>query len=272
MTKYKYLPTNYITEAFKENGIHFHVISIIDKEEIHASFPIENGPFATVRFIVTGNENDVGVRVFGLINGVDEEKHSRVLQVNNQLNYKIRYLKFVLDPTDNSINVESDIPQNVSDDCLGEVALEMFVRTMRVLQINYKYFPQAVYTNDDLIFEDEDTMDALPVELQKKLLQRVQAIREKLDAEEADILAELEDDLQVETDDSQAETDDLSRELDDMIEELEAQLIKEANEEKDAEEFAQLLAQTEEIFEANDFLHKEDNEENPDNDDIDDDD
>ena len=65
------------------------------------------------------------------------------------MNHKVRFAKFVLD-NDGDINVEYDFPLKSSDDCVGEIAFEIFVRMMQILDEHYSIFMKAMYSNDPL--------------------------------------------------------------------------------------------------------------------------
>ena len=147
--EYKYKATGLIAKAFDEAKIKFRVETFLDNEEIQAKFGVDCGPNVAVSFISRDNDNDVAMRVFSLISNIPLEKRTRVIEACNSLNEKVRTIKFVID-TDNNVNVEYDFPQKLSDDCLGDVAIEMFVRTMHILDNEYSMFVKALFTEDDL--------------------------------------------------------------------------------------------------------------------------
>lgn len=66
------------------------------------------------------------------------------MEVCNQMHIKVRYVKFVLDE-DNDLNLEYDPPQLISDDCVGEVAVEMMIHIARIMDENYSAFMKALY-------------------------------------------------------------------------------------------------------------------------------
>lgn len=111
---------------------------------ISAGYTIEGGPFILIRFISRDDDNDVVIRVFEIINKVPAEKRAAVLEVCNQMHIKVRYVKFVLDE-DNDLNLEYDLPQETSDDCVGEAAFEMLYRIVKILDDNYSAFMKALY-------------------------------------------------------------------------------------------------------------------------------
>ena len=154
MKKYEFNAINRIAEVFEEHEVKFHVINMHGQEEVLAGFSVDNGPKVIMKFISRDNDNDVAARIFGLVSNTPREKHPRVLETCNILNRKIRYMKFYLD-NDGDINVEYDFPVKSSDECIGEMAFEIFIRTMQILDAEYEIFTKALYTDEKLEAEDE---------------------------------------------------------------------------------------------------------------------
>ena len=96
------------------------------------------------RFFVTDNSNDVAVRVLALINKVPAGKKSRIIAACNGLNAKLCYFKFILTEEGN-VDVTYDFPSRLSDDDTGPVAVEIFIRTMSVLNHHYDVLMEALY-------------------------------------------------------------------------------------------------------------------------------
>lgn len=109
MNEYKFNATNLIAEAFEKLDINFDVVSRQSSEQMLVFLSVNSGPHVTMRFISRDNDNDVAVRIFCLISNIPREKRTRVRDVCNALNNKIRYLKFSLD-TDGDIQVMYDFP------------------------------------------------------------------------------------------------------------------------------------------------------------------
>ena len=86
--------TNLISESFDQHGVKYRINEMENASEIEAGFSIKGGPAVSVRFISTDQENDVAVRVFGLINQVPEEKRMTVTEACNRLSEEIRFVKF----------------------------------------------------------------------------------------------------------------------------------------------------------------------------------
>lgn len=190
MSKYEFKAINLIAETFEKHGVKFDVVSHHGSEQLLAGFPVDSGPNVIMRFISNDNDNDVAARIFGLISNTPKEKRVRVMEACNVLNHKIRYMKFCLD-TDGDINVEYDLPVHSSDNCIGEMAFEIFVRTMQILDSEYSIFMKALYTDEELDIQGP----SIPTELMQKLLElrkimetRMADGEDSIDDEESDAL------------------------------------------------------------------------------------
>lgn len=82
-------------------------------------------------------------------------------------------MKFYLD-TDGDINVEYDFPVHSPDNSIGEMAFEIFVRMMQILDSEYSIFMKALYTEEELDIKGH----SIPAEL----MQRLQELRKKMEA------------------------------------------------------------------------------------------
>ena len=203
MSKYEFKAINLITETFEKRGVKFDVVSHRGSEQLLAGFSVDCGPNVIMRFISRDNDNDVAARIFGLITNTPKEKMGRVMEACNVLNHKIRYMKFYLD-TDGDINVEYDFPVHTPDDGIGEMAFEIFVRTMQILDSEYSIFMKALYSDEELDIQGH----SVPTELMQKLQElrkmmesRMATLEDSTDDEESDGL-DLDFDLDLETDGS----------------------------------------------------------------------
>lgn len=195
MKDYIYKATGLIQETFDEKGIKYQVETVGKTEMVCAGFSIDEGPSVIARFISRDNGNDVGLRVIGLINDITKAKRARVMEACNILNNAIRYVKFCIDD-DGDVNVEYDFPCRLSDDCVGEVAYEMFHRLMAILDGEYSIFMRAIYTTEPLKSSGENPPHGLLGRLSSMLddnnegssdaespadiLRRLKELREKL--------------------------------------------------------------------------------------------
>ena len=72
------------------------------------------------------------------------------MEACNILNCKVRYVKFYVD-TDGDINCEYDFPGKITDECIAEIALEILIRSMHIMNGEYHIFMKALYTNESLL-------------------------------------------------------------------------------------------------------------------------
>lgn len=190
MKTYEFKAINLIAEIFEKRGVKFDVVSHHGSEQLLAGFPVDSGPNVIMRFISNDNDNDVAARIFGLISNIPKEKKIRVMEACNVLNHKIRYMKFCLD-TDGDINVEYDLPLHSSDECIGEMVFEIFVRTMQILDSEYSIFMKALYTDEELDIQGP----TIPAELMQKLQELRKMMETRMAADEDSIDDEDSDDL-----------------------------------------------------------------------------
>lgn len=147
---YIYKATNLIAEAMDEYGIKYNVEKqLFGVEELKTEFGIDCGPDIAVSFIATDDDNDIAVRVFGIVRNIPHAKRSRAKEACAILNDKVRYFKFALDCVGN-VNVEYDFPERISDNCVGEASVEIFAKVVKILDNEYQLFMKALHTDEDL--------------------------------------------------------------------------------------------------------------------------
>lgn len=209
MNKYEFKAINLIAETFEKHDIKFTVVSHHGSEQLLAGFPVDCGPNVIMRFISRDNDNDIAARIFGLISNTPKEKRARVMEACNVLNHKIRYMKLYLD-TDGDINVEYDFPIHSPDDGIGEMAFEIFVRMVQILNSEYSIFMKALYTDEELDVQSrcemleaqmESMEDSTLIQRLQKLCKmmeaRIETMKASADNEESDDL-DLDLDLEIE--------------------------------------------------------------------------
>lgn len=114
------------------------------------------------------------------------------MEACNALNHKIRYVKFYLD-TDGDINVEYDFPVHSPDDGIGEMAFEIFVRMMQILDSEYSIFMKALYSDEELDIQGQ----SVPAELMQKLQELRKMMKARMSAMEGSADGEESDDLEL---------------------------------------------------------------------------
>ena len=140
--------TDLIAKTFDDHGVNYRVTEVGDASMAEAGFEVEAGPEVMGRFISNDEDNDVAVRIFGLMHRIPASRRADVLEACNTLSAKIRFFKFYLDANSN-VNVEADLPLKTDDDCLGECCFELFVRVMSILENEYHILAEALYGSQD---------------------------------------------------------------------------------------------------------------------------
>jgi len=136
--------TNLITQELDKANIRYTVKDDEEHSIVRVSFPVDNGPVASVYFISRDDDNDVSIRLFHLIDNIAEEKSEKILAAVNECNNLYRYTKFTFDK--DAVNVEYDLPAQSSDDCLGAQALEILIRLMNIVDKAYPVLMQAMWS------------------------------------------------------------------------------------------------------------------------------
>lgn len=136
--------TKLIEAAFKEEGLKFAVEEEEKRSYVTAGFNIKSGPNVRMLFISRDDDNDVSLRLFGILSGVDESKEADILKVVNECNCTYRFLKFTID-SDRDVNVECDLPERTPDAGVGPMCAEYFIRTMKILDEVYPKFMKALW-------------------------------------------------------------------------------------------------------------------------------
>lgn len=136
--------TDLISKTFDDYDVKYRIVEAGDASVVEAGFVIDAGPAVVVRFISKDDDNDVAVRVFDLINHIPLSKKYAMMEACNTLSAKVRFYKFFLN-RDNGINVEADLPEQTSDECVGECCFELFARIMSILTNEYHILAETLY-------------------------------------------------------------------------------------------------------------------------------
>ncbi|MGM9605276.1 MAG: YbjN domain-containing protein [Faecousia sp.] len=91
-----------------------------------------NGKYVTykIQFISLDDDNDVAVRAFDLVKFPEEKKTDMILFAN-ECNSKYRFVKFVVNGNDNTLQLEVDLPSKNEEP--AEIAFEMLIRILRIM-------------------------------------------------------------------------------------------------------------------------------------------
>lgn len=130
-----------ISKEFEKKGIKYSFTEHATSQVIQAGIPIENGPRILVLFIAKNDDNDIAVRVFGLVSNVNDSKARKILEAVNECNSKFRFFKFYID-RDNDVNVEYDFLTEANN--VGPMAFEALVRISSILDESYPIIMNAL--------------------------------------------------------------------------------------------------------------------------------
>ena len=85
-----------IAEAFDKRDIKYTIQEIGDETSVvDAGFGIACGPSAHILFASSDEENDVAIRITGLMQNIPSDKRAAMNEACNTINDKMRYLKFL---------------------------------------------------------------------------------------------------------------------------------------------------------------------------------
>ena len=136
-----YNATKLIDEAFKQAGIKYRVEDGEKTSRVVAGFTPKNGSAVRVNFISSDDDNDVAVRAIAIVSATDD-KRDAMLRIVNECNAQFRYCKFVVDD-DNDVNAEFDFPVRTQN--VGPMAVEIFIRFMKIIEEVYPRFMKALW-------------------------------------------------------------------------------------------------------------------------------
>ena len=111
-----------------------------NSSSVWVKFSVGNNHSYTIYFISNDDDNDVAVRIFGLVS-VDKSRRISILPVLNNLNNKNRYVKFTLDE-DGDINLEYDYNIDCPDPAAS--AFEILTRIIHIVNDSYPTILRAL--------------------------------------------------------------------------------------------------------------------------------
>lgn len=142
----EYKTTRLITEFFDENDIPYHIFRKNDIEEVVSGFSVKAGPNLSMHFLNANDDNDLTALMI-IISDVPSDKRSQILEVCNTLNKDCHHVCFFINDS-NDVMFSYDFLQSMTDDCVGEAALELLLRTKHALDDNYSTLMRAVFLSE----------------------------------------------------------------------------------------------------------------------------
>lgn len=138
-TECKYKAIGIIAKKLEENNLKYTVDVTGDFEMLEVRLNLAECLPYTVLFVSTDDDNDVAVRIIGLIHSISEQKRAAMVDVCNDLNSKYRYFCFYVSPA-GDLDVRFDFPINCSDDCVGPIAVEVIARLVKIIKESCPFF------------------------------------------------------------------------------------------------------------------------------------
>lgn len=124
----------FTTDTMEESG----------KEVVGIRFSPEGVHPLEFKFIFDTDGEGVAIRVFNLVTGVASDKKPAMMQACNEVNRKYRFMKFVYDTGDDSVQMESDAVFRDND--VGEICVELMVRGLQIVKEAYPVFMKALWS------------------------------------------------------------------------------------------------------------------------------
>ncbi len=138
-----YNKTVLIAEAFEAHGLKHSVEETPVFSYLEAGFSGKNITGVKVRFVSVDEESEVKVITDGFAK-YPEDRKDKGYCVMNRMNDKFKYAKFVLNDR-GDVHAEYDIPRSVSDENLGEIAVEIALRFASIIDNAYPEIMQSIW-------------------------------------------------------------------------------------------------------------------------------
>lgn len=137
-----YNATRAIEAEFKKNDLKYRVREVGNTSCLEASVGGKNCSGIELRFISTDDDNDVAIRILSFVR-VPESKRGAVLEAINELQRRFRYVNFSVDD-DGDLHIGYDLPLHTEN--VGEVAMEMFIRMVKIADDAYPVLMRALWS------------------------------------------------------------------------------------------------------------------------------
>ena len=133
--------TEEIKRAFDARKLKYHIMDNGEVSAVEAGISGEKYSGLEVVFFSPDDDNDVAVRIMKICK-VPSDRMAHMLVAVNKCNEKFRYVKLVIDK-DRDVNLEYDMP--LKNENVGDIAVEMLVRIMKMMEEIYPVLMKAMY-------------------------------------------------------------------------------------------------------------------------------
>ena len=142
--------TQIIENALKAKGLSYQVHELGDMSVIDCGFGGEN---CSVRVSFVSSDEDCDVKILSLpIAKYPKARLSEGYELINSLNAKYRFVKWVLDK-DGDIHVEFDMLSGTPPVILGDLALEVFLRMVKIVDDAYPVIMRKIWSEQPSVTE-----------------------------------------------------------------------------------------------------------------------
>ena len=131
-----------ISDHMKQKELKFDVRELDEISVLSIGYSEENHS-SKIQMYATDNDNDIKVRS-EIIAKFSGEKLQKGLELINKLNEEYRFAKFVID-SDGDLTAEYDFPKNMSDEAIGECAIELSIRMSSIINDVYPEIMRTVW-------------------------------------------------------------------------------------------------------------------------------
>lgn len=134
--------TEKIYNHLSAKGISCRKMKRDDVSIVEAGFSGKNVAQIILRFFSNSEENDVALRAFDIAK-YPPDRRALMCVALDEINSKYRYAKFVTNPKENTVQVEMDIPQSVTN--VEEAAFELMLRAVRIIDEAYPTIMKVIW-------------------------------------------------------------------------------------------------------------------------------
>ena len=139
-----YPATQSIYDHFTGNGTKCRIVEQDTVSFVEAGFSGKNVAGILLRFISNSDHNDVALRSAPIAR-IPAERMESVCRILNDCNCRFRFLKFVVD-NERDITAQCDLPQALPLEDVGPAAMELFVRSMQIIDACHPDIMRSIYS------------------------------------------------------------------------------------------------------------------------------
>ena len=152
--EYKYKTTGLIAGEMQSHRVDFKVSIENDGSElIQVPFGSGDGAIIAVNYFINDDSNGIAIASV-ILTSILIDKRSRILDFCNKMNARYRFVKFFI--LEDSCVVRYDFLDSCSNDCVGKMAFEYFLRIMDIIKTERPNFLRIVYSEGVTAIKNQD--------------------------------------------------------------------------------------------------------------------